>query len=366
MRDQAAVPVILVLAPNWLGDVVMTSPLLSRLAAARGADGRRPAVHLAVRRPWAPLFDADPRLASVVIVEREGRHAGPAGLLRLGADLRRVAPWAIVVGPPSLRAGLAARLSGAAVRVGYRGEGRGPLLTAAPAKPARGERHHSRELADLGDLALAACGLLPDAGGQAEAWGLLPACAAVPGPAADQGPPVWVLAPGTTYGEAKIWPLEQARRFADVAVAERGVRLVLLGDAAAADFAAAMRRGSPSPWRDSLAGPAGIVDLCGRTSLAAAAGLLRGAAAFVGNDSGLMHLSGALGVPTVGLFGSTNPAWTAPLGRATRVLAADGFPCRPCYRRTCNQDRFCLATIDAATVLAAVDDLCGRAPRGRP
>ena len=268
--------------------------------------------------------------------------------------------------PPSLRAGLAARLSGAAVRVGYRGEGRGPLLTAAPARPARGERHHSRELSDLGDLALAACGLVPDDSGQAEAWGLLPACTAAPRPAADGGPPIWVLAPGTTYGEAKIWPLEQARRFADLAVAERGVRLVLLGDAAAAGFAAAMSRGSASPWREIPAGPAGIVDLCGRTSVAAAVALLRGAAAFVGNDSGLMHLAGALGVPTVGLFGSTNPAWTAPLGPATRVLAADGFPCRPCYRRTCNQDRFCLATIDAATVLATVDALCGQVARGRP
>ena len=197
-------------------------------------------------------------------------------------------------------------------------------------------------------------------------WGLLPAWEAVPAAEVAAGPPVWVLAPGTTYGEAKIWPLEQARRFADLAVAERGVRLVLLGDAAAAGFAAAMRQGSASPWRETLAGPAGIIDLCGRTSVAEAATLLRGARAFVGNDSGLMHLAGALGVPTVGLFGSTNPAWTAPLGPRTRVLAAEGFSCRPCYRRTCNQETFCLATIDAGAVLAAVDELGGAAAREAP
>lgn len=361
MRDPALVPVFLVLAPNWLGDVVMTSPLLSRLAAARAPDGRRPTVHLAVRRPWAPLFAGDPRLTSLLPVDRDGRHAGLAGLTRLGADLRRVSADAIVVGPPSLRAGLAARLSGARIRVGYRGEGRGPLLTVAPAKPVRGARHHSRELTDLGDLALAACGLEPDVEGLEPGWGLLPAWESAPPATVADGPPVWVLAPGTTYGEAKIWPLESARRFADLAVAGRGVRLVLLGDAAAAEFAAAMGQGSTSPWRETLAGPAGIIDLCGRTSVAEAATLLRGTRAFVGNDSGLMHLAGALGVPTVGLFGSTNPAWTAPLGPVTRVLAAEGFACRPCYRRTCNQDSFCLATIDAEAVMAAVDELCGRA-----
>ncbi len=348
-------PVILVLAPNWLGDVVMASPLLSRLAAAGDGDGRLPAVHLAVRRPWAPLFAGDPRLAGLVLVERQGRHGGLAGLVRLGADLRRVAPDAVVLGPPSLRAGLAARLSGARVRVGYRSDGRGGLLSDALPLPPRGTRHHGDELTDLGDRALAACGLAAGDPDREAAWGLLPGLRAAPPADPGEGPAVWVLAPGTTYGEAKVWPLANARDFARRAVAERGVRLVLLGDAAAGRFAAELGRAVAGGARRDLPGPAGLVDLTGRTTVAEAAGLLRTADAFVGNDSGLMHLAGALGVPTVGLFGSTNPDWTAPLGPAVRVVAADGFPCRPCYRRTCNQPLFCLATIDAGQVLDAVD-----------
>ena len=139
-----------------------------------------------------------------------------------------------------------------------------------------------------------------------------------------------------------------------------GRRLALVGDASARPFAAWLRDETRLRWRGELAGPAGVVDLVGRTSLAELASLLLAAEVFVGNDSGVMHLAGALGVPTVGLFGSTNPDWTAPLGTATRVLAAAGFPCRPCYRRTCNQDRFCLATIGAEEVLAAVAAVTGR------
>ena len=360
MTDEAPrAPVILVLAPNWLGDVVMMSPLVSRLAAARDRDGRRPLIRLAVRRRWSALYAGDSRVDAVVPVERTGRHAGVAGILRLGRDLRAVAADAVVVGPPSLRAGLVARLAGIPVRVGYRQDGRGWLLTRRLRRAPRGTAHHSRELLDLGEAALAACGLVRDEAGERQ-WSLLPAWGPDRAARLGAGPPLWILAPGSTYGDAKVWPRERAAAFLLRAVKDRGRRLALVGDGSAGPFAAWLRRETGLPWRDNLAGPAGVVDLVGRTSLAELASVLLAAEVFVGNDSGVMHLAGALGVPTVGLFGSTNPDWTAPLGPATRVLAADGFPCRPCYRRTCNQDRFCLDTLGADAVLAAVAAVTGR------
>jgi heptosyltransferase-2 len=254
------------------------------------------------------------------------------------------------LGPPSLRAGVAAALARVPVRVGYRGDGRSLLLTHPVDRPRRGARHHADELRDLGDVALAALSLSPGTSVEEAEPGLLPGVAAHAG--SDGNPPVWVFAPGTTYGEAKVWPRERAVEFAARAVQERGVRLVLLGDAGAAPLAASLAEGR-------TAGPAGagVEDRTGRTTVAEAAAVLAGADAFVGNDSGLMHLAAAVGAPTVGLFGSTNPAWTAPRGNATAVVAADGFSCRPCYRRTCNNDVFCLATIDSDAVLAAIDAL---------
>ena len=72
----------------------------------------------------------------------------------------------------------------------------------------------------------------------------------------------------------------------------------------------------------------------GETSIGQALALLSRCAGFVGNDSGSMHVAGALGIPTVGIFGSTNPARTAPLGARTRVLYHQ-LECSPCLERTC-------------------------------
>ncbi len=164
-----------------------------------------------------------------------------------------------------------------------------------------------------------------------------------------------MLAPGATYGSAKAWPPRRIAEFLHLAVQDQGRRVVVVGDAAGARIVAAVREAAASlPWRDQLAGPAAVVDLVDRTSLADLGALLRRSEAFLGNDSGVMHVAAALGVPTLGLFGSSSVAWTAPLGVRARALAAAGFPCQPCFRRTCNQDVFCLDTISGAAALDAL------------
>ena len=345
-------PRLLVLAPNWLGDAVMLSPLLSLLDAARDPQGRRPHLTLAVRRRWLPLFRTDPRCDHLVPVSRSGSHGGLTGMVRLGRDLRALQPDALVLGPPSLRAALVAVLSGARIRVGYRGDGRTVLLSHALTRPVRGSRHHVDELLDLGRATVAACGLtMTDAG---ETGAILPGCADIPAATCDPGPEVWVLAPGTTYGEAKTWPVSRVAEFLDAAVSTEGVRVVLLGDASARTFVDEVATVVRAPWRTRIPGEAGVIDLVGTTGLDEAVAVLKAARAFVGNDSGLMHLAGALGLATVGIFGSSSPDWTSPLGPRTRTLVAEGFDCRPCYLRRCNQTAFCLDTIGAADVLAAV------------
>jgi ADP-heptose:LPS heptosyltransferase len=55
-------------------------------------------------------------------------------------------------------------------------------------------------------------------------------------------------------------------------------------------------------------------------------------------------------VPTLGLFGSTSPAWTAPRGARAAALPVEGFACSPCYLRRCPQATYCLDTLDAGAV----------------
>ncbi|MCP4571987.1 MAG: lipopolysaccharide heptosyltransferase II [bacterium] len=359
--DPAAAAVrLLVAAPNWLGDAVMTSPLLDLLAGARDHRDRPPTVILAIRRRWAPLFKDDPRVAEILPMARTGRHRGVAGLWRLAADWRRARCAGVVLGPPSLRMGLVARLAGLRHRAGYRTDGRGVLLNHGLAVPRRGEWHHADELTELGrtllaavDLSVPGMPLVPD---------ILPGCAQV-APFLAAGPPVWILAPGATYGEAKVWPLGPAAAFVAEAVRTAGRRVVVLGDAQAAAVTRDLTRESGVPCREEMAGGAGLVDLAGKTNLMEAVSFLKGAEAFVGNDSGLMHLAGALGVPTVGIFGSSNPDWTAPRGPRTAVVAADGFPCRPCYLRRCDQPVFCLDQVPASRVMSILMDLLDRPPK---
>jgi lipopolysaccharide heptosyltransferase II len=145
--------------------------------------------------------------------------------------------------------------------------------------------------------------------------------------------------------------------FARLAIQERKVRLILLGDSAATAFADELAQGLNISKEDELEGAAGLVDLTGQTDLPRVVSILKSSQVFVGNDSGLMHLAAALGIPTVGVFGSSNPDWTRPIGSRTLPLVVKGFSCHPCYLKVCNQKEFCLDSIPAGDVLQGIDGL---------
>ncbi|MEM7602451.1 MAG: glycosyltransferase family 9 protein, partial [Verrucomicrobiota bacterium] len=74
------------------------------------------------------------------------------------------------------------------------------------------------------------------------------------------------------------------------------------------------------------------------------------------NDTGTMHLSAALGVPTVAVFGSTEPAFTAPIGEVHRVIRHQ-VDCSPCFLRECPIDYRCMLRIKPETVLQEMEAL---------
>jgi heptosyltransferase-2 len=343
-------PRVLVVVPNWLGDLVMATPLLDDLAAG---GGQRPAITVAVRRCWEPLLADDPRIDQLICYERSGRHRGISGAWHLAADWRRGDFAAVVLTPPSLRVALVARLAGIRLRIGYRTDGRRWLLSHSLPLPARGSQHHSEELRALGTVVGQALALPRPAATEKEPSPLpsLPALAAVPPAAVGEGPVCWLIGVGATYGTAKAWPAERVAELLRLGVQTHGVRAVLVGTAAArAEVERVRGLTGDLPWRHALPGAAAVVDLTGRTNLRELVALLRAAAGYIGNDSGPMHLAAALGVPTVGVFGSSSPHWTGPRGSRTAVVTASGFPCHPCFLRECPQERFCLATVAAEDV----------------
>lgn len=133
--------------------------------------------------------------------------------------------------------------------------------------------------------------------------------------------PVVALCPGAEYGPAKRWP---AARFAALAArcVEAGASVWILGTDAERQAAEEILAAAPA------------VDLTGKTSLVDVLDLLSAAAVAVVNDSGLMHVAAALGVPLVALFGSSSQTFTPPLSARARVMERQ-LDCRPCFARTC-------------------------------
>ena len=326
----------LVVSPSWIGDAVLTHPLLVRLKA------RDPGGAIDVLAPaWASaVYGRMPEVRRVI------PFPFGHGELKLG-ERRRFARGlpdygrAIVL-PGSLKSALVPWFAGIPVRTGWRGEMRYGLLNDLRhlderALPLIVERYAAlaQPAGEALERPLPEPRLAIDAARR-------DATVAKFGLAGDS--PVLALAPGAEYGPAKRWP---ARHFAEVARrhAGRGHRVWLFGSARDAAVTAEVGR---------LAGVE-VADLAGRTSLDEAIDLLSLASRVVTNDSGLMHVAAALDRPMAAVFGSSSPAYTPPLSAKARIVSLH-LACSPCFKRECPLGHTdCLEKLDPAQVLATLD-----------
>lgn len=313
---------VVVRAPNWLGDVILSLP------AVRDIRRAYPAARLAIvaRPAVAALYEAAPGI-DTVLEARDARAEIRA--MGQGFDL------AILL-TNSVGTALCATLGGVPERWGYATEGRGLLLTRSAPVPAnvsgRSQVHYYRTM-------LAAMGL-PTSDGLDTS--LIPPAAWTESGRSLLGSaePFIGIAPGAAKGSAKQWPPERFAEAADRLSAEMGARVVLLGSAKDAAAADEVSRAMKSP----------ALNLCGRTDLRAFVGVVSALSALVANDSGAMHLGASLGIPTVGVFGPTNPDETHPVGRRAAFVrgVAD---CSPCRHVTCPIDHRCMTSVAPASVV---------------
>ncbi|GBE12089.1 ADP-heptose--LPS heptosyltransferase 2 [bacterium BMS3Bbin14] len=341
---------ILIRSTNWIGDAIMTTP------AVRTVRRNFPAAEITLlAMPWvADVFRASPDIDRIIHYEKNGRHHGLAGKMRLALDLKRESFEAAVLLQNAFEAALITSLARIPVRGGYTTDGRGLLLTHGVKKQADiGRRHqvhyYQEMLRGLGlrpgpdDLEL----VLPDsasrwAGEFLQEKGLEP------------GALIIGLNPGAAYGPAKRWP---SNKFAALAAELcRKTEALVLIFGTEADCAVAERIGI-----EAAAG-ARIVNLAGRTSLSQAMALIGRCTVFVTNDSGLMHVSAALHTRTVAIFGSTDPVATGPASDHAIVVRTE-IACSPCLKTHCPKQHFqCMEKIKVEDVLTAVyEHLGGRA-----
>ncbi len=102
--------------------------------------------------------------------------------------------------------------------------------------------------------------------------------------------------------------------------------------------------------------PSNALDLRGRTTLWELMGILRHARAVISSDSGPAHIAAAYGVPTLVLFGATDPARTAPQGKRVKILRAQNIACSPCLKRVCHnpETMACMNRLNAEQVIEAL------------
>jgi heptosyltransferase-2 len=319
---------LVVRSPNWLGDAVMALPAVRNLKSV--LVGHQ--LSVAAPEKLAALWQACPFVNHVIALDQPRNLRAVAGKLRDGQFA------SAVLLPNSLRAALEAWQARIPNRFGYARGGRGLFLTRTiPAPPRNPVRLHQKffYLDLVAAIGAPADPSMPEL--------RLPPITGTEPPPADSSP-IAALCPGAEYGPAKRWPMEN---FATVgqALAQRGFQLVILGAPNDAPLAAELAGFLP-----------GCRNLAGQTDLAQFMLELSRCRLVVSNDSGAMHLASALGVRTVAIFGSTEPALTGPLGPRTAVLRHH-VPCSPCFLRECPIDFGCMNGIKPALVLAAADKL---------
>jgi heptosyltransferase-2 len=318
---------LLVRSPNWLGDACMAFPAVRALKAGR------PDLKLTVLGPeklrelWTALPEVD-------------RYIGKDGKEGLRSVSRKIkatgVPFdAAILLTNSTRSTLELWLAGIPRLAGYRGSLREKLLdqVAPDAKKGQPPEHHARKYLRLAEH----CGA--DISSEA-LW-----TTGAPLRTNDGVIRIGICA-GAEYGPAKRWPLE---RFAQVMQVVGGsmpvVEFVFLGAPGEAAMGVTLSQ---------MVGAVRHQNLVGKTSLTELIACLQQCALLITNDTGTMHLAAAMGVPTVSIFGSTEPVLTSPLGTQHTIIRHH-VPCSPCFKRECPFGHYdCMTGVSPQQVASAV------------
>lgn len=324
---------ICVLQTAFLGDCVLTLPLLKKLREIMP----RAAVTVVTRPETAEIFKASGQVKAVIEDRKKTATSRLGEFNRLAAELRAGNFDAAIIPHRSLRSALLAWRAGIPVRVGFSSSAGSFLMTHKV--PFSWLLHDvERNLSLLSPLAENLT-------------------AAFPGMKRDAGAPYGkedkVIA-GINAGSAwptKRWPAEKWARLIKLLAAAHGGKVLMVGGPGEKEWNGEIER---------LAGPDNCLNLTGRTSMPELMEAIRPLKVFISNDSGPMHIAAALGVPAVGVFGpTTRELGFFPYGPNNRVVETP-LACRPCAlhgSKTCPRGHFlCMRLLTVDEVFRAAQD----------
>ena len=320
-----------VIQTSFLGDTILTTPLLAQLA-------HRGPVDVVTTPAAASVLTGHPAVRQVIVYDKRGAHAGLFGFTTMTSRLKAAAYDTAYLAQGSLRSALLVFAARIPERIGFATSSGSWLYTTKVAY--RDDLHHAARLLLLSrpngreptDEEMRPS-LAPGAAERSVVDELLRSRGVEPGER------LIALAPGSVWA-TKRWPYyEQLAR----AIADAG-RIVVVGSADDRALAAEIVSAVP-----------GAVDTTGALPLLASADLIGRCAVLVTNDSAPLHLASAMGTPTVAIFGPTVPEFGfGPLAQAKAVLGHESLACRPCHRhgpRRCPLTHFrCMRELSAELV----------------
>lgn len=325
---------ILIRGTNWIGDAVMTLPAIASIRRTF------PAAEITVlAKPWvAEVYRLSPDIDRIFLFREPGEHQGVLGKLKLASELRREGFAAAIYLQNAIEAAILGRLAGIPLRAGYDSDCRGFLLTHAvhrtkQIKSVYQVDYYLEMVKSLGCKPVSAKvhldgkRITAKAGETLDIYGI------------SENSVVIGIAPGAMYGPAKMWFPE---RFGAVGKElEKSFRAKIM------IFGSKGDREAAETVQECMGGSA--INIAGHTGLDDAIALISRCSLFITNDSGLMHVAGALGIPTLAIYGSTNPVTTPPPGENSVIIRKE-VPCSPCLKKVCPTDFRCMAEIRISDV----------------
>jgi predicted lipopolysaccharide heptosyltransferase III len=331
---------ILVIKLRYIGDVLLATPALEALRFAYPATRLTMLVNCGTEE----VLFANPNLDQTMVLDR-GSLLVQARFVR---DLRRRRFDLVIDLTDADRSAFMTWASGAPLRIGFNDEQRlrGRCYTTV-VRADSGSHRIERDLAALKPLGIKAGAKLPrlwlTGADEQQAEALLDRLAV------RYDAPVVVVQPGARYW-FKAWPVERFAELVDRLAEEKQCQVLIGGSRAEIELAQAVTRLCRSR----------PVIIAGEADVRTFAAVLKRSALFVGNDTGAMHIAAAVGTPTVGLFGPSDPREWGPRGGPTEVLYK-GLDCRACFHPTCRRgEQNCMKLIAVDEVMEAAGRLLVR------
>ncbi len=346
---------IVIRVPNWIGDAVMATASIEALIKLFP----QASIYIAAR-PWvASVFKAHKGIKGIIELEYQEKTT-LKGLITNAKKIKSKDFDLALILPNSIESALVTFLARVPIRIGHNSQGRSLFLTHSVKVPEFKKTRHevfyylnlvsyieryilkksqtsiSLYSKEIGSPALK---LYVDKKSLDSSKLLLKKLNI------DLNKGLIGFNPGAAYGPAKCWPTDKFRELAGLISKNLSHSILVFGTKREIPIAQEICKASSK-----------VYSLCGKTSLSEAIALISKLNLMVTNDSGLMHVAAALDIPSIAIFGSTNPITTGPWSKKAIVVRKE-LECSPCLKRQCprkDMDFACMKQISVEEVFKQV------------